>query len=210
MAIRMSKMPRQSVQQLWLTWLQSILNNLSHSEGFVHSPKGRMAMIRNLALSILLTFVSAAMGCGQHPGMDDYAAVSKAASQSRSDGERLFNSLPVNRQINAYLYSQIRIQGGNSEFLRLISSDGEARLPALLARLDADDTPLDKGMLLLAIDMIDEKCRCLSKVDSSYSVISRNDDIVRNNDHGNGSVTILYRSIRLRIDSRRPPNDHPR
>jgi hypothetical protein len=107
-----------------------------------------------------MTLFLAQSGCAQKPGETSFHSVSESDRPSQ-----VFSRLSVEEQINTYIYSQYEVEGGRDSFLRYMVSDGEAKLPALLQRIQisSDRDPRDRVALLTAVDLIDQECKCLQE-----------------------------------------------
>ncbi|MBK8148856.1 MAG: hypothetical protein IPK58_11770 [Acidobacteria bacterium] len=99
----------------------------------------------------------------QDPGEVEYREICLIPESDGAARSVKFNSYPVDKQIDIYLYSQVAFEGGKGDFLRYIIKNGNKKVLAIFSRIRTEKRALFRLLLIIAIDRIDSETKVLSK-----------------------------------------------
>jgi hypothetical protein len=151
-------------------------------------------------LLIIIIFLA---GCVSQPGKKEYLEIAKIPVSNESERLAKFSTYPVEKQIEIYLFAQYGVEGGNESFLRYLAFDGQNKIPAIIARIDAADDPGFKALLMRVLDFIDENCGCVADNPDFLNILERNEmQIDPADSEGIKIFKELYRKILLRMKLR--------
>ena len=99
----------------------------------------------------------------QDPGEVEYREICLIPESDGAARSVKFNSYPVDKQIDIYLYSQVAFEGGKGDFLRYIIKNGDKKVLGIFSRIRTEKRALFRLLLIIAIDRIDSETKVFSK-----------------------------------------------
>lgn len=104
-------------------------------------------------------------------------------TKNSAEAEELFNSFPVDKQIDVYLFGLKYIEPDDNSTKKFLVKDGSKRLPTILRRIRSSDSEFDKAYLMEVVSLINKDCGCVTdeeKAELSEIGSSINDRYHRN------------------------------
>jgi hypothetical protein len=139
----------------------------------------------------------------QDPGEVEYREICSIPESDGAARSVKFNSYPVDKQIDIYLYSQFAFEGGNGSFLGYIARNGDGKVHAIFSRIRSEKRALFRLGLIIAIDMIDRETKVFSKrAELLEELMALQIPSVEGADEVDRSIDMDFESIRKKIIDR--------
>lgn len=95
------------------------------------------------------------------PGGKEYEKVKE--SNSTNEAREQFNSYPVDKQIDIYLFGLKYVEPDDNSSQKFLLVDGDRKLPTIIQRIRDADEEFDKAYLMEVVSLINRDCNCVSE-----------------------------------------------
>jgi hypothetical protein len=95
-----------------------------------------------------------------HPGGAEWEKLREA--KSTEEVRERFNSYPVDKQIDIYLFGLKYIEPDDSSAQEFLVNDGERKLPTIITSIQNSHEEFDKGYLMEVVTLINKDCNCVT------------------------------------------------
>jgi len=111
-----------------------------------------------LAISLLSSCV---IFSSLHAGGREYDELKEA--KNTKDAQKQFNSYPVEKQIDIYLFGLKYVEPDDSSAKKFLVYDGKRKIPTIIQRVQDTNEEFDKAYLMEVVALIDKDCNCVSE-----------------------------------------------
>lgn len=106
-------------------------------------------MIKFINCTILAIFAAFSMSCLFHSGLshlgrNGYLEIQAIPYENESERIEKFQSFPINKQLDVYLFSKQHIEGDGGDIFKYVSKDFEIKLPFIVEKIKISERIEDK------------------------------------------------------------------
>ncbi len=142
-----------------------------------------------------------ASGCLNSPGKKEFDGIQRI--EAIDERLTMFSSFPIDKQIDIFLYAQRNGAGFRDTYFRFLANEGENKKLDIARRIDVSQSASHKADLLIVLDFIDTKCRCVNNDSEVMTLLEKNLRDSEKNDPPDVSMSKdFYRNCLQRIKVR--------
>lgn len=99
------------------------------------------------------------------PGSSEYYSIIRVSKTDRKKALQEYLALPVNRQIDTFLYGVKYVEPNDVSIGEFLVLDGCQKLPSLYERIEGNSEEIDRAYLMEIVEQIDEHFGCVEVSD---------------------------------------------
>jgi hypothetical protein len=107
------------------------------------------------------------------PGGSEYYEIKKIPYSNNTERIAAFNSYPVEKQIDIYLFAMIHKAPADAAFGEYLKVNGESKIAKLADAIENINSPMAKGYLIGATWEIDRECNCVANNPKIMEILKR-------------------------------------